>query len=72
MTSADYFSAHGYIMPQRAVKVGIYWPFYIQTKKNESVSGRAGSGLGGGGGTGGGRSSGGLGGGLGSLRSMGR
>ncbi len=50
MTSADYFSAHGYIMPQRGVKIGIYWPFYIQPHKNESVSGRAGSGIGGGGG----------------------
>ena len=61
MTSADYFSADGYIMPQRAVKVGIYWPFYIQPHKNSSVSGRAGSGLGGGGGAG-------RGGGMGSLR----
>ena len=50
MASADYFSAHQYIMPQRAVKVGIFWPFYPLTHRNESVSGRAGSGIGGGGG----------------------
>ncbi|MBR1574653.1 MAG: putative porin [Bacteroidales bacterium] len=61
MTSVDYFSAHGYILPQRGVKFGIYWPFYIQPHKNESVSGRAGSGIGGGGGGG---MSGGMGGGL--------
>ena len=28
--SADYFSASGYIISQRAVKFGIHWPFYIQ------------------------------------------
>ncbi len=46
MDSADYFSAAGYIRPQRAFKLGIYWPFYIQPSRNKAVSG--GSSLGGG------------------------
>lgn len=45
---ADYFSAHHYIRPQRAVKFGITWPFYVQTKAAGSSvpvskSGRGGS-----------------------------
>jgi len=64
LDSADYFSAHGYIRPQRAFKIGIYWPFYIQPSKNKAVSG--GSSLGGGSSNSeGSGSSGGLGGGLG-------
>ena len=61
--AVDYFSADGYIRPQRAIKFGIFWPFYVQSKKNSSVSGsttsrdggrsNAGSGLGGFGGFGG-------------------
>ncbi len=43
--SADYFSADGYIRPQRSLKFGVWWPFYLQTKKNGTVS--AGSSLGG-------------------------
>ena len=31
--SADYFSAHHYIRPQQAFKVGIFWPFYVQPKR---------------------------------------
>ena len=34
--SADYFSAAGYIAPQRAFKIGITWPFYVQAGKNNS------------------------------------
>lgn len=30
--SADYFSAHHHIRPQRALKLGIHWPFYVQNK----------------------------------------
>jgi hypothetical protein len=26
----DYFSANHYIMPQKAVKIGIHWPFYVK------------------------------------------
>ena len=44
LDSADYFSAHGFIRPQRALKFGIWWPFYIQPHKNASASERAGSG----------------------------
>ena len=38
--SADYFSAAGYIAPQRAFKIGITWPFYVQPgKKSTSANG---------------------------------
>ena len=50
---ADYFSAHHYILPQRTLKVGIFWPFYIQPGKNARVGGGSGSGGGATGGTGG-------------------
>ncbi len=63
MDKADYFSAHHYIRTQTALKLGIYWPFYLQTGSNKTVS--AGSGISGGGGNSGG------GGGLSSLRSGG-
>ena len=43
----DYFGAHHYIRPQRALKFGVFWPFYIQPNKNASVGG--GSSAGGGG-----------------------
>ncbi len=62
MDKADYFSAHHYIRTQTALKLGIYWPFYLQTGSNKTVS--AGSGISGGGGNSGG-------GGLSSLRSGG-
>ena len=32
--AVDYFGAHHYIKPQRAIKFGIFWPFYIQPGKN--------------------------------------
>ena len=35
--SADYFTADGYIAPQRAIKVGISWPFYMQPGNNKST-----------------------------------
>jgi len=38
--SPDYFSAAGYIRPQRAVKFGVWWPFYTQTKKHAKASDR--------------------------------
>ena len=37
--SADYFSAHHYIRPQRAFKFGIFWPFYVLPNRNASVGG---------------------------------
>ncbi|MGM9786225.1 MAG: putative porin [Candidatus Cryptobacteroides sp.] len=53
--SADYFSADGYIAPQRALKVGISWPFYILPGRSTNASasgasrgGRDGAGLPGG------------------------
>ena len=49
---ADYFSAHHYIIPQRVIKVGIFWPFYIQPGKNSRVGGGSSSGSGGTGTTG--------------------
>ena len=54
MKSTDYFSAHGYIRPQRTVKFGIFWPFYVQSRKNSSVGGGSGGRESGGGGLGGG------------------
>lgn len=53
MDSADYFSAAGFIRSQRAIKFGVWWPFYTQPHKNSSVSDRAGSSPGGNGGSGG-------------------
>ena len=43
MDKFDYFSAHHYIRTQRALKFGIYWPFYLQPNQNQAVN--AGSGL---------------------------
>ena len=44
----DYFTAAGYIAPQRAIKFGIHWPFWVLSGKNGSSSaskaGAAGSG----------------------------
>ena len=34
MKKYDYFSADRYIITQRAVKLGIYWPFYTQPAKD--------------------------------------
>ena len=51
--SADYFTADGYIAPQRAIKFGISWPFYMQPGKNSNASrGGASSSAGGSGGRG--------------------
>ncbi|MBQ2113250.1 MAG: putative porin [Bacteroidales bacterium] len=36
LESADYFSAAGYIAPQRAFKIGITWPFYVQPGRNST------------------------------------
>ena len=36
--SADYFTADGYIAPQRAIKFGISWPFYMQPGNNKSTT----------------------------------
>lgn len=52
MDSADYFSADGYIRSQRAFKIGLWWPFYLQPGKQNTMSSRAGSSGGGGGGGG--------------------
>lgn len=49
MEKNDYFSAHNYIRTQRALKFGIYWPFYLQPSQNQRVN--AGSGLSSGGGS---------------------
>ncbi len=41
MDKADYFTAAGYIGPQRAIKFGITWPFHVfpGNKKSTSVNG---------------------------------
>ena len=41
--SADYFSADGYIRPQRGIKFGVWWPFYTQPNRNSTVSASGGS-----------------------------
>ncbi len=46
--SVDYFSASGYIAPQRAFKFGIHWPFYIQPGRGKKASSHTGHGSGGG------------------------
>ena len=45
--SADYFSAAGYIAPQRAFKIGITWPFYVQPGKNSTSANGGGAARGG-------------------------
>jgi uncharacterized membrane protein YgcG len=35
--SADYFTAAGYIAPQRAIKFGITWPFWVRPGKVTST-----------------------------------
>ncbi len=47
MATNDYFTAHGNIYTQRAVKIGIYWPFYISSNKNGKASASGGSAAGG-------------------------
>ena len=38
--SADYFTAAGYIAPQRTFKIGITWPFHVLPgKQTTSASG---------------------------------
>ena len=51
--SADYFTAAGYIAPQRAFKLGITWPFHVLPGKNNSANGATASGGGGRAGSGG-------------------
>ena len=46
--SVDYFSAAGYIAPQRAFKFGIHWPFYIQPGRGKSSNNLGSKGGGGG------------------------
>lgn len=46
--SVDYFSAAGYIAPQRAFKFGIHWPFYIQPGRGNSSNSSGSKGGGGG------------------------
>ncbi len=36
LRSADYFTSHGTIYTQRAFKIGVFWPFYVQSKKHGS------------------------------------
>lgn len=42
MDKADYFSADRYIRTQRAIKFGIYWPFYRQPSSNKAVDAKGG------------------------------
>ena len=47
LKKADYFSAAGYIMPQRAFKFGISWPFWTLAGKNNKTGVSGGSASGG-------------------------
>ena len=47
LKKADYFSAAGYILPQRAIKFGISWPFWTLAGKNSSTGVSGGSASGG-------------------------
>ena len=38
LKKADYFSAQGYIIPQRTFKFGISWPFWTFAGKNQSTT----------------------------------
>ena len=40
---ADYFTASGFIAPQRAVKFGIKWPFWVFSGRNKSTTGASGT-----------------------------
>ena len=42
LKDADYFTAHNFINTQRTLKVGIFWPFYIQPAKAFSAGGGSG------------------------------
>ena len=51
---ADYFTASGFIAPQRAIKFGIKWPFWVFSGNNKSgttKAGAAGGGMNAGGGS---------------------
>ncbi len=60
MDKADYFSAHHYIRTQTALKLGIFWPFYLQSHANKTVSAGSGFTSGGGGSSSGGGGFGGM------------
>ena len=47
LKSADYFSAKGYILPQRTFKFGISWPFWTLAGKNTGTGASGGSASGG-------------------------
>ena len=57
LESADYFTAAGYIAPQRAFKIGITWPFHVLPGKNTTGANGADNAAGGGSGRIGGGSS---------------
>ena len=46
MEKHDYFSANRYIVTDRVLKLGIYWPFYVLSGQQRALSAKAGSGLG--------------------------
>lgn len=59
MDEADYFTAAGYIAPQRAIKIGITWPFYTLPGRNTGAAAGSSSSHGGNGRMGGSGASGG-------------
>ncbi|MBR1868946.1 MAG: putative porin, partial [Bacteroidales bacterium] len=41
LEKADYFTADHYAYTQRSVRLGLFWPFYIQSGRNDSVGGHS-------------------------------
>lgn len=39
LKDSDYFTAHNYILTQRELKIGIFWPFYVQPFRKGHGSG---------------------------------
>ena len=41
MDKSDYFTANHYTYTQRVLRLGIFWPFYRQAQRNDSVGGHS-------------------------------
>ena len=44
LKDSDYFTAHNFINTQRTLKVGIFWPFYLQPGRGFKAGGGTGEG----------------------------
>ncbi len=41
LEKAGYFTADHYVYTQRSLRLGLFWPFYIQSARNDSVGGHS-------------------------------